>query len=145
MNYSRGKAVGNNLMVQFECPPPYPALAVNGNVNLAASSVITLSQNTTAIEIGTNGASGAVMKWITSTDTSPSVYSISSVGATFAANFDHEIPANTVRRFVVPLDSTLGTPGTGYGSVQGANRENNLFRRVAVVSIGIASVLVTEY
>lgn len=147
-NYAAGDPVGNNQMRIANAPAPYKAIATNGNTNQVASSVITLTDNTTAIEIGTTGAGGAVMRWVPITETAAvvpagSVVSISSVGATYPANFDHEIPANAVRRFVVPIETAAGTQ---YGSVQGANREYGLFRRVAIISTGgISSVLLTEY
>lgn len=152
-NYSKGQPVGNNGVPQFNAPPPVRAVASNGNTNLAASSVISLSADTTAIEISTQGAGGAVMKWIATADTVGSVYSISSVGATFPANFDHSIPEDAVRRFVVPVEAFptgkfyYGSPSTvAFTSQIGANTENGLFRRVAIVSAGgVSSVLVTEY
>lgn len=121
---------------------PVTALAVNGAMNVAASSVITLTQDTTAIEVATQGVGGAYIKWISTADTSGSVFGISSVGATFAANYDHQIPTATWRRFVVPIESN---PATGYSSQMGANRLNGLYRRVAIVSSGISSVMVSEY
>lgn len=136
-NYAAGDAVGNNQMRIDGAHAPYKAIARYVNENNTASSVITLTQNTTAIEIGTGGTP-AVMEWVGQADTVASVIAIA--GAT--ANFDHEIPANTVRRFVVPIE-TAG--GTDYGSVQGANREYGLYQRVAVKTQGIASVFVTEY
>jgi hypothetical protein len=146
-NYAAGTPVGDNGVPLFNSPAPFKAIAVNGNTNLTASSVITLTQNTTAIEIGTAGAGGALLKWISTSDTGASVVGISSVGATYAPNFDHEIPANTVRRFVVPIESAVNTTfGATITSVQGQNREYGLFRRVAVISAGgISSVLLTEY
>lgn len=137
-NYARGDAVGNNQMrIGGGAPAPVKAIARYVSENATASSVISLSQNTTAIEIATGGTP-AVMAWVLQADTTASVIAIA--GAT--SNFDHEIAANTVRRFVVPIE-TAG--GTQYGSVQGANREYGLFQRVAIKTQGIASVLVTEY
>lgn len=151
-NYAAGPPMGDNQVPLQGVPAPYKAIASNGNVNQAASSVITLTENTTAIEIGTMGAAGALMRWIPVTETaavSPfaSVVGVSSVGATYAANFDHEIAANTVRRFVVPIESAANTTfGATITSVQGQNREYGLFRRVAIISAGgISSVLLTEY
>lgn len=146
-NYAAGTPVGMNQIPLYQSPAPYKAINLNGNVNQAASSVITLTENTTAIEIATGGTGGAVMKWISISDTNASVVTISSVGATNAPNFDHAIPASTVRRFVVPIETGANTTfGATVTSVQGANRELGLFRRVAIISAGgISSVLVTEY
>lgn len=137
MNYSRGKPVGNNSIPQYDSPAPYVALEQYLGENATASSVITLTQDTTAVEVGTGGT-GAVIKWIAVSDTTASVIAVA--GST--GNFDHFIPANTVRRFVIPIESN---PATGYSSVQGANRENGLYQRLAVKTQGIASVLVSEY
>ncbi len=154
-NWSNGKPSGKNGIPHFDYPPDYPAIANFGATNQAASSVITLTQDTTQIEVATVGAGAAYLKWITNTDTVGSVFGISSVGATNPANYDHIIPAATVRRFVVPQDPniafpantwTYGSPSTvAVSSMVGANRENGLYRRVAIVSAGISSVLGAEY
>ncbi len=141
MNYSKGKPMGNNGIPHFDSPPAFKALAVNGITNATTSSVITLTQDTTAIEVATQGVGGAVIKWITTGDTSGSVFSISSVGATNPPNFDHEIPAATVRRFVVPIETFVQQNS----SVQGVNRAQGLYQRVAIAGAGISSVMVTEY
>lgn len=143
INYSKGQPVGNNGVPQFEAPAPVLALARNGNTSQTVSSVTSLTQDTTAIEIAVQGAAGAVMKWVATTDTGASVFGISSVGATNAPNFDHAIPANTVRRFVVPMESMTQWAGSVQ---QGANRLNGLYQRVAIASGGgVSSVLLTEY
>lgn len=116
-------------------PAPYKAISRYLDENGAASSVISLTHDTTAIEIAAQG-NPVVMRWVATTDTQASVVAIA--GST--ANFDHVIPANTVRRFVVPIEV-----GTGTSSVQGANREYGLYQRVAYATQGIASVALTEY
>jgi hypothetical protein len=135
-NYAAGDPVGNNQQPIRQAPAPYKAIARYAVDTTAASSVISLSENTTAIEIGTGGA-GVVMRWVATSDTQASVVGIN--GAT--SNFDHLIPANTVRRFVVPIETAVSSNG----SVQGANRENGLYQRVAVKPQGTGSVLVAEY
>ena len=77
------------------------------------------------------------MKWIDTGSTNPSVISIA--GGT--ANFDHAIPTGTVRRFVIPIEARA----TQGASAVGINRGEGLYQRVAIKSIGIASVLTTEY
>jgi len=129
--------MGNNQMPIYGSPAPYKAVKQYVNENATASSVITLTQDTTAIEIGVGGTP-AVMRWVTTADTQASIIAVA--GAT--ANFDHIIPANTVRRFVVPIEAQVAQ---GYSSVQGANRENGLYQRVAIKTQGIASVLLSEY
>ncbi len=143
MNYSKGKAVGDNGVPHFDSPPAVIALVSGGITNAASSSVITLSQDATQVEVAVMGTGAAVIKWIATGDTVGSVYSISSVGATFPANFDNEIPRDTVRHFVIPIESQTSQ---GYSSMQGANRANGLYQRLAVVAAGgISSVLVTQY
>ena len=137
MNYSKGKAMGHNQMPQYDSPPPYKAGTQYMSENATASSVISLTHNTTAIEIATQGTA-ATMRWVATSDTQASVVAIA--GST--ANFDHVIPPNAIRRFVIPIESM---PATGYGSIQGANRENGLYQRVAYKTQGIASVFLSEY
>lgn len=141
-NYAAGMPFGDNgLPVSMETPAPYKALVQYLDENGAASSVITLTQDTTAIEIGTQGTA-AVIRWIATTDTQASVVAIA--GGT--ANYDHFIPPNAVKRFVVPIESAANTTfGATITSVQGQNREYGLFRRVAYATQGVASVSFTEY
>jgi len=118
--------------------------AIYASENASASSVITLTQDTTVIEIATIAGisslvSGTVMRWVTSVAGSNASTSVISAAGT--ANFDHVIPTNTVAKFAVPIERQDTNPQ----SVQGANRLNGLYRRVAIKSIGVASVLLTEY
>ena len=138
MNYSKGQPLGDNNVPQFLSPAPIKALEQYVLENGTASSVITLTQNTTAVEIATGGTA-AVMAWIATTDTTASVIAIA--GTT--ANYDHVIPANTVRRFVVPIEAQSNSQG--YSSMVGDNRAYGLYQRVAIKSQGIGSVLTSEY
>lgn len=104
--------------------------------NAAVSSFITLSAHTTVLEIGANG-NGAVMRWVRTAETEASV--VSAAGG----NFHHVIGAGTVRRFVIPKEVSAG--GLGTGSTIGINLSEGLYRRVAYKSLGIASVLLTEF
>ena len=112
------------------------ALGQFSSENATASSVVSVTHDTTALEIAAVDTTG-FMRFVTTGDTEASVVAIA--GAT--ANYDHVIPAGTVRRFVIPIE----TEGTGYTSVQGLNRGEGLFQRVAYKSAGISSILVTEY
>src|SRR3990167_1618258 len=119
--------------------------AVYASENASASSVITLTEDTTVIEIapiaGTSSLiAGAVMRWVTSVAGSNASTSVISAAGT--ANFDHVIANNTVAKFAVPIERQ---DTNTFASVQGANRANGLYRRVAIKSIGVASVLLTEY
>ena len=102
--------------------------------NATASSVVTLNDQTTSLEI-TAITTAAAMRWVTSADTEGSVITIA--GAT--SNYDHVIPAGTMRRFVVPQERAALT------SICGANVMNGLFSRVAYKSMGIGSVLQSEF
>ena len=116
-----------------DAPSPVIAKKVDLSENNATSSLISLTSNTTNIEVGAAGA-GAVLKWIATTNTDPSV-----ISAAGTANYDHFIAANTVRKFVVPVESQ------GLSSVVGLNAQAGLYARVAVKSVGAASVLTTQY
>jgi hypothetical protein len=112
----------------------YPAATValqrTTAVPPAASSVITLNDRTTTVEISAlNGA--MAMKW-----GSASVIAVA--GAT--ANYDHVIPINTVRRFVVPIQKIPDS-----GSVMGANGANGLYSTIAVITMSSTLSAVSEY
>lgn len=140
LNYARGVPIGNNQVPFQNCPPPVRAVEQYISENGTASSVITLTQDTTAIEIAAQ-TQPVAMRWVLVADAATAATSVIAVaGAT--SNLDHIIPANTVRRFVVPIE--VNNP-QGYGSMVGGNIENGLFRRVAYKTQGIASVAVTEY
>ncbi len=125
-------AGGNSMQ---ELPSAIKAKATYGSENATASSVISVTHDTTGIEVAAVGGA-AVVRWVPTTDTAASVVSTAS-----GANFDHVVPTGTVRRFVLPIERYGGTPA----SVQGANRLNGLYQRVAIKSVGVASVLLTEY
>ena len=114
-------------------PSPRLALTTIANDNNTVSSVITLNDQTSALEIGAVGAP-AVMRWL-----AVGVANTSVVSAAGTANFDHVIPSATYRRFVVPRETAA------IASVAGINIAEGLYQRVAVRSIGIASVLTTQY
>lgn len=145
-NYAAGTPVGGNQMPIYGSPAAFKAVARYVNENGTTSSVITLSDNTTAIEVAT-GATAAVLRWVPATETaavSPFGSVIAIAGAT--ANFDHEIPANSFRRFVLPMESGVNTTvGANNTSVVGQRVEYGLYARVAVKTQGIGSVLVSEY
>lgn len=135
--------MGNNqMLININTPAPLKAVEQYYSENAVASSVLTLTENTTAIEIATGGTP-IIMRWVGRSDTEASVVA----APTTSANFDHAIPANTVRRFVVPIEITnngvqVGATAT---SMVGANIENGLFRRVAYKSQANASVFTSEY
>ena len=118
--------------------------AIYASENATASSVITLTPDTTVLEIavlaGTSSLiSAGAMRWVTSVAGFNASTSVITAAGT--ANFDHIIPNNTVAKFAVPIEGMYQAPS----SLVGANIVNGLYRRVAIKSIGTASVIVTEY
>ena len=101
--------------------------------NAATSSVITLDEKTTMIEVAAAGTPAAI-KWIASSDTQASILT-----TTAGANWDHVIPPGTLRRFVVPQETA------GITSVAGAGVANGCYRRVAWKTTGAGSILSSEF
>lgn len=136
MAYAKGlpKDVNHNSLQEF--PAPFKALA-SYNATTAVSSVITLTADTTVVEIGAAGGAGVVFRWVPSTDTAASV-----IASGAGLNFDHFVPADTTRRFVVPIEKTIPYP-----SIQGANAQNGLYSRVAWIGAAapVSSVIANEF
>lgn len=101
------------------------------------SSVITLLDTATTVEIVTTGGA-AVIKWFGSVVASPSVTT---------ANFDNAIPANWFRYLVIPT-SIQGVASAG-SIVGGFGAQNGLYKQIAVIPLqGAAqptSIMVTQY
>jgi hypothetical protein len=118
-----------------EYPSAKKALARYGAAAVT-SSVVTLTDNTTSLEVGAISGGGVVMRWVTTADTQASIIA---TGAN--ANYDHFIPADQVRRFVVPIE------GPGVSSIVGANKQNGLYNRVAWIAAAAppSSVLASEF
>lgn len=142
-NYARGIPMGNNQMpASYNAPPAVKAVVATLTENGTVSSMFGLSPNTTAVEISTAGVSAA-FKWVTAANASASVAATSVIAvAGGSANYDHIVPPNTMRRFVVPIE--VNNP-QGYSSQVGANIENGLFRWIAWKSLGIGSIYGSEY
>lgn len=136
-NYAKSLPQGKNGTEFQNSPPPFTAIVRNISENASASSVITVSSITTALEIAAIGGP-AVIKWISTNDTTASV-----VSAAGTANFDNIISSGTLRRFVIPIERTSSNDPVG--SVQGINLQLGLYQRFAVKSIGIGSVIALEY
>lgn len=134
-NYTPELALDKNTHAYQNAPPPTSVVARYGSENASTSSVITLTHDTSLIEIAAVGGP-AVMRWVRTADTQASI-----VSAASGANFTHVIGTGTVRQFTVPKESA----GTSSASVQGVNRGEGLFQRVAYKSIGVASVLLSEF
>lgn len=123
---------GNEAMHDFALP--FKALARNNTQNAAVSSVITLTDDTTALEIAAFGGNAAI-RWVATSDTTASV-----IGAGATANYDNVIPSGEVRKFIVPIESQ------GVSSIVGINKQAGLYNRVAFISLnGPSSVMTAEF
>lgn len=110
-----------------------PAIVRTTSENAVVSSVITVNDNTTDLEVSPIGVT-AVVKWITRSDTTASV-----ITAAGSENYDVVIPSGMVRRLVIPRE-TIGT-----SSIVGANIANGLYNRYAIKTTAIGSVFTTQY
>ena len=128
--YAKGVPLGDNQEPIQDAPPPVRALVSRLIENATTSSVVSVTHDTTALEVSAL-AQPVLFRWVTTGDTQASVT---------ATNFDHVIPTNSVRRFVIPIEAIADTT-----SVQGMNRSNGLFQRYAWRTNGIGSALSTEY
>jgi hypothetical protein len=141
-NYAAGTPVGGNQVPLYGSPAAFKSVQEFYSPNAVASSVVTLSQNTTALEIAA-GATPVIMRWVAIADGTGAQTSVIAVGT---PNFDHVIPANTVRRFVVPIETGVNAmAGATTTSFVGQNREYGLYQRVAYKTEAAASVYVSEY
>jgi hypothetical protein len=114
---------------------PKKALKQYYSSNATTSSVLTLTEDTTAVEI-TTGTTAAALRWIATTDTAASVVGVP--GAT--ANWDNVVAAGNTAYLRVPIEAT-----TGVQSIMGLNRERGLYRRLAYISLGLGSVMTAEF
>ena len=133
-NYSKKLARDVGGAALTGSPAPFLAKARYTGENASSSSVISVTDDTTEIEVAAV-TTAAAMRWVTTADTQASVVTVA--GAT--ANYDHIIPVSTVRRFTIPQESS------GTSSIVGSNVKYGLYRRFAVKSMGIGSVLSAEY
>ena len=133
MSYAKTIPVDRNRTPIQAAPAPFKALVQFYRDSSATSSIQTLTDNTTQIEVSASG-SPAILRWIPSTETAAAP-----AGSVLTTNFDHVIPKDGYRTFVVPRE------GASSSSVVGINRQLGLYQRVAVATIGGGSVLTTEY
>lgn len=142
-NYARGIPMGNNQMpASYIAPPAVAAVATKiKDSATTTSSILILTQNTTAIEVTASGGP-AYIKWLTQAVVDSSVAGTSVIATGATANFDHSIPAASYRRFVVPIASNVPQ---GYSSQVGANRENGLYPNVAYVGVATSIIAINEY
>lgn len=140
MNYAKilPRDKGGEAMQEF--PPPFKTVAsVYFRDNIPPSSLITLSQDTTSLEVGAFGGQGVVIRWIPIGET-PGNYYTSVISSGLGANYDHWVPPSQYRKFVVPKE-------TGGNAVGQAGSVNGLYQRIAVSNAGItaSSVLLMQY
>ena len=144
MNYSKSlpRDTGGAPMQQF--PAPYKAVAVIHKANCSSSSVLYLNPDSTLIEIAAWGGQGVAIRWVPSVEGAGATPFMSVVAATsllgITPNFDHIIPTDTVRRFVIPK-ATMGQATGQAGSV------NGLYVKMAFINTGTtaSSILATEF
>lgn len=125
---------GNEMQ---EFPTPFKTIVTRNRDNATVSSVITLSDNTSTIEIIATGGP-AFIRWVPTTETAAVAPAGSVISDGASANFDNGIASNTVRRFAVPIERFVAQ-----ASIVGLNKQYGLYQRVAI--IGAASVASTEY
>ncbi len=138
-NYSQRIPLDREGATMVNSLPPFPAIAVNMRESGAASSVWTLNANTTAVLVTAQGG-GAAIKWAANQQTSV----FASVGG---QSYDATLAPNESRLFVVPR-SVMGIPN--YSAIQnpsivGLNTSEGLYPGIATRSLGVGSVLLTEY
>ena len=146
LNYAKGKPLGNNQVPFYDSPPAIPAIATTVKDSATTtSSILILTDNTTAIEVtGTGGPT--YIKWLASATVDGSVAGTSVVATGATANFDHVVPAAQVRRFVVPVSLANNVQiGATITSMVGANVENRLFKHVAYRGAVTSIIAITEY
>lgn len=129
-NYAIRHPQDENSEILFGLPPAFPAKVTTGAIPPAASSVVSFGPNTTVVEITALNASLAI-KW-------GSASVIATAGAT--ANFDHIVPVNQTRRFVIP-QSVQGVTG----SVVGRGVLNGLYNSMAVIATSSVLTGYTEF
>lgn len=134
-NYAKAIPRDNGNSPLQEFPTPFKAQARYYRDSAAVSSVITLTDNTTIVEVGTGGATGALLRWVPATETA----GVNPFASVLTTNYDNFIPANSLRRFVVPKESQ------GVTSIVGINVQNGLYKRVAIMNVGAGSVLTAEH
>ncbi len=139
INYSPALPRDENGNVKQEYAVPFKPNARYGTNNATTSSVITLADNSTEVEIAAVGAAVAV-RWIPATETAAVSPFASVITTGTSANFDYVVPKDTYRRFVAPQETQ------GVQSIVGVGVLNGAYRRVAVMSAAtVSSIMVSEF
>ena len=129
-NYAPSQPRDKGGDVKINYPSPIVAKFTTSSAPPSVSSVVSFGSNTTEIEVTALNSSLAI-KW-----GSGSV--IGAAGST--ANFDHIVPVNSTRRFVIPVSTTGAS-----SSVVGANASNGLYSTMAVIATTSVLSAYTEY
>lgn len=119
--------------------PAFKAITRYERNNLTVSSIFTLSDDTTIVEVAAVGTSAAI-RWVPVTETAAVTPFASVITLIGSENFDHVVAKDTVRQFVVPRESQ------GVPSIVGINKQAGLYNRIAVISAAaVSSVLLAEF
>ena len=114
--------------------------AIQTNVSGALlSSIIALDGRATVLEVTTGNGPAGIKWW-------GSVIGVNPNPSMTAANFDNAIPANSVRRFVIP-QSVIGIASSG-SIVGGYGAQNGLYTQVTVIplqALPATSVFVSQF
>lgn len=131
---------GGSPLQEFPAPVRAVASALLRE-NAAVSSAMLIDPNATSLEVSTFGGQGAVIRWVSLTETAAVSPRASVIASGLGANFDHHIPAGVVRKFAIPKETQGQMPVGQIGSV------NGLYQRVATINAGptAASVLMVQY
>ena len=139
VNYSKKLPQDENNVPMTESLPPVIANQSTIRESGALSSVTALSTSTTAVLVTALGG-GAAIRWAANQATSV----FASVGG---MSYDATLAPNESRLFVVPRSvaaianwSAIQSP-----SIVGVNPEEGLYPAIATRSLGVGSVLLTEY
>lgn len=138
-NYSQRLPHDKDDTPMVNSTPPFTAIQVNVRESGAASSVWALNANTTAVLV-TAVTGAAAIRWAGNQATSV----FASVGG---MAYDSTLAPNESRLFVVPR-SVMGIPnqsGIQNPSMVGLNLSEGLYPGIATRSLGVGSVLLTEY
>ena len=136
-NYAKLQAKDRGDQPMTDYPPPFPAIQTTVIENATTSSVTALNPNTTVIEV-TAVTAPAAIRWSNQSNLSATSSVITTAGT---AAFDNFLPVGVTRKFVVPRSAQAQQQG----SVVGLNVQEGLYSGVAMKSVTIGSVLLTQY
>lgn len=134
-NYAKQIPIDKGGMVLQGYPAPCSTLGTVYRDNASASSVTSLTVDTTVLEVASTTVPVGI-RWAISQATSI----IAVAGAT--ANFDHVVVPGQVRRFVVPRRIVGVSP---IASISSINIQEGLFSNIATISLGVGSVMLMQY